>query len=224
MWTWPKFAKSLWIQHWEQTAGSKIQHECSVAKRCHTARHFWFVRSVCAFTVRPTGNFFRLAGRELSEVWSCARCPSQTDTQRKLSQRRYSAKQILNFPTVSIWWCLRRRSFWQVQNADKLQPLKCPEPDRKKNYKNNAVFQVDSAASISFFWICIYLNTQNSLCMKKKKKKRVTDHVARSGNKQQQTTFFKKSLSRPPVKRRFRASLCSLPMQSGIVTSPSKPR
>lgn len=36
-----------------------------------------------------------------------------------------------------------------------------------KNYKNNAVFQVDSAASISFFWICIYLNMQNSLCMKK---------------------------------------------------------
>lgn len=171
MWTWPKFAKSLWIQHWEQTAGSKIQHECSVAKRCHTARHFWFVRSVCAFTVRPTGNFFRLAGRELSEVWSCARCPSQTDTQRKLSQRRYSAKQILNFPTVSIWWCLRRRSFWQVQNADKLQPLKCPEPDRKKTTRTMLFFKWIQLHP-SVFSGFVFTSTRRTVFAWKKKKKK----------------------------------------------------
>lgn len=53
-----------------------------------------------------------------------------------------------------------------------------------KNYKNNAVFQVDSAASISFFWICIYLNTQNSLCLKKKNKK----GNAPCGSQREQTT------------------------------------
>lgn len=185
MWTWPKFAKSLWIQHWEQTAGSKIQHECSVAKRCrHTARHFWFVRSVCAFTVRPTGNFFRLAGRELSEVWSCARCPSQTDTQRKLSQRRYSAKQIINFPTVSIWWCLRRHSFWQVQNADKLQPLKCPEPDRKK-LQEQCCFS-SGFSCIHQFFLDLYLpqHAEQSLHEKNKIKK----GNAPCGSQREQTT------------------------------------